>query len=110
MKNIYSLPGSGLNGLDEILTGILPGDNIVWQVDSIEDYIPFVHPFCRKSENDQRPLIYFRFAEHPAILPEGTSAEIHLLHPESGFETFISEIFDVIERVGTGGCYVFDCL
>ncbi|MBN2143718.1 MAG: PEP/pyruvate-binding domain-containing protein, partial [Candidatus Aureabacteria bacterium] len=27
-----------------------------------------------------------------------------------GFETFISEIFDVIERVGTGGCYVFDCL
>ena len=32
------------------------------------------------------------------------------LHPEAGFENFISEIFNVIEKFGKGAFYVFDCL
>ena len=35
---------TGLPGLDKILFGIRSGDNIVWQVDSIDDYLPFVEP------------------------------------------------------------------
>jgi hypothetical protein len=31
---------TGLPGLDRVFTGILPGDNIVWQVDVVEDYRP----------------------------------------------------------------------
>ena len=27
---------TGLPGLDRILNGLIPGDNIVWQVDSID--------------------------------------------------------------------------
>jgi len=33
---------TGLPELDRAFRGLMPGDNIVWQVDSIEDYLPFV--------------------------------------------------------------------
>jgi pyruvate,water dikinase len=28
---------TGLSGLDRMLKGLMPGDNIVWQVNTIED-------------------------------------------------------------------------
>ena len=34
---------TGITALDDVLHGIKPGDNVVFQVDSITDYIPFVH-------------------------------------------------------------------
>lgn len=101
---------SGLGSLDDVLQGVLPGDNIVFQVDRIEDYVPFVHPFCTRAVEEGRKLIYFRFADHPQLLPPDVKADVYALHPEDGFEPFISEIMDVIEEKGTGACYVFDCL
>lgn len=110
MKKVYTFLSTGLPGLDAILTGVRPGDNIVMQIDDIDDYIAFVHPFCHEAQREGRPLVYFRFADHRQLLPDDVEAEVHQLHPEGGFENFISDIFDVIERVGIGGCYVFDCL
>lgn len=101
---------SGLPGLDKILHGIVAGDNVVLEVDSIDDYLPFVEPFVAAAVKDSKDLIYFRFAQHKELLPPGTKATVYRLHPEEGFETFISEIFDVIEKHGYGACYVFDCL
>jgi pyruvate,water dikinase len=101
---------TGLPGLDKILNGVRLGDNVVWQVDSIEDYVKFVALFCQDANKEKRPLIYFRFAPHESLLPEGVSAHVFELHPENGFENFISEIFDVIEKFGKGAFYVFDSL
>jgi len=101
---------TGLPGLDRILEGIRLGDNVVLQVDSVDDYIRFVHPFCREAHRTKRSLIYFRFADHPSVIPDGISAHVYELHPEAGFENFLSEIFDVIEKFGKGAFYVFDCL
>ncbi|NHI94101.1 MAG: pyruvate, phosphate dikinase [Candidatus Lokiarchaeota archaeon] len=101
---------TGIEALDEVLHGILPGDNIVFQVDSIEDYVPFVHAFCTDNDKNNRTLIYFRFADHESLLPENVKAQIFELHPENGFEFFINEIFTVIENYGHGACYVFDSL
>ncbi|MHB8784237.1 MAG: hypothetical protein ACYDAX_12590 [Desulfobacteria bacterium] len=53
---------TGLPGLDRVFTGILPGDNIVWQVDVVEDYRPFVDPFVRDAIARGKRLVYFRFA------------------------------------------------
>ena len=42
---------TGLPGPDEIIGGVLPGDNVVWQVDNIEEYLPFgVRRLLRRSE------------------------------------------------------------
>ncbi len=101
---------TGLPGLDRVFTGILPGDNIVWQVDAVDDYRPFVDPFVRDAIAHGKRLVYFRFARHSELVPRGIGAEIHTLHPEVGFETFTARIHKVIEEAGRGTFYVFDCL
>ena len=101
---------TGLAGFDKVLKGLLPGDNIVWQVSSIADYHAFVKPYCQHARAAGKKLIYFRFAKHEELVCAEEGAEIHELHPEEGFETFISGIHSVIEASGRGAFYVFDCL
>ena len=97
-------------GLDKVLQGLLPGDNVVWEVDSIEDYLPVLGPLCSEASRLRRKLIYFRFARHAPLLKDDCGAEIYQLNPEEGFERFLTEILDVIERAGPGAYYIFDCL
>lgn len=103
---------TGLPALDAVLQRVLPGDNIVWQVDSIDDYVPFVHAFCKRAHVERKNLVYFRFADHQNLLEEipEVNAEIYVLNPDLGFEHFLTKIFSVIESHGLGACYVFDCL
>ena len=101
---------TGLHGLDRALRGLLPGDNIVWCVDSIEDYLAFARPYCEAARRNERKLVYFRFAGHEPLLPPDFGAEVHELHPEEGFEAFIADVHRVIEDAGRGAFYLFDCL
>ncbi len=101
---------TGLPGLDRVLKGFIPGDNIVWQVSAVEDYLAFVKPFCISARKQEKRLVYFRFAKHQAILDDAFGADIHVIDPEEGFETFIAEIHQVIREKGRGAYYVFDCL
>ena len=101
---------TGLTGLDKILHGIIPGDNIVWQTDSIDDFMPYVKPYCDYAKTQGRKLVYFRFASHPEFVPADSGAEIVRLNPGDGFEKFITGMHDVITRVGDGGYYIFDSL
>jgi pyruvate,water dikinase len=101
---------TGLPGLDHALKGILPGDNIVWQIDAVEDYMAVAAPYVHAGLQSGRKVIYFRFASHPPVIFQGQSVEIHELDPAEGFETFIARIHAVIEAAGRGALYVFDCL
>src|SRR5512139_2194314 len=101
---------TGLPGLDRVLTGLRPGDNVVWEVDGIQDYLPVLGPLCSEASRLRRKLVYFRFARHAPLLGEECGAQIHVLSPEEGFERFLTEILDVIERAGPGAFYIFDCL
>jgi pyruvate, water dikinase len=100
---------TGLPGLDQVFTGLRAGDNVVWQVDSLDDYAALVAPFCSWARRHGRRLVYFRFAKHPPLAgPE--SAEVHEVSTEAGFEAFITQIHDVIEEVGQDAYYVFDSM
>ncbi|MFP3938486.1 MAG: PEP/pyruvate-binding domain-containing protein [Phycisphaerae bacterium] len=110
MAQIDANLSTGLEGLDKVLKGLIPGDNIVWQVDSIEDYIDLAGPYCLAATERGRRLIYFRFAKHPPVVPPHADAEVHELNPEAGFEQFLTGVHGVIERAGRGAFYVFDCL
>ena len=101
---------TGLPGLDEVLAGIRPGDNIVWQVDAVADYRALVTPYARATHAANRRLIYFRFASHEQLIPEGFPAEVHRLDPRLGFESFVTHVHRVIEGAGRHAMYVFDCL
>ena len=101
---------TGLAGLDQVLRGLIAGDNIVWQVDSIEDFLCFARPYYQDAVRRGRRVVYFRFARHEPLVGQGEGVEIHSLRPEDGFERFITEIHRVIGRVGRGGHYLFDSL
>ncbi len=103
-------PSTGLASLDGVLRGLRPGDNVVWQVESTDDYAALVRPFVEAALADGRRLVYFRFARHAPLVDDGRGAEIHRLNPGVGFESFTASIHQVIERAGPGTFYVFDCL
>ncbi len=104
------LTTTGVPGLDAVLHGIEPGDNIVWEIDDIADYQALVGPYAAAAQANERHLVYFRFAEHPALLPESMAVERHDLNPAAGFEAFVRRVHEVIQRAGRGTMYVFDCL
>ena len=105
-----ALLSTGISELDDIIRGVRAGDNIVLQLDTIENYIPYVRAFCRFANKENIKLIYFRFADHMELTGSDVSAEIHYLKPEDGFEIFIGEILRTIESTGKGAFYVFDSL
>jgi len=101
---------TGLSGLDRVLKGVLPGDSFVWQVDAIADYQALVLRFAEASRRENRRLIYFRFASHARLIPKDFGAEVHTPDPGIGFESFVTQIHQVIQETGSEAVYVFDCL
>ncbi len=101
---------TGLPGLDQVLHGIEAGDNVVWEVDALEEYHELIGPYTLAARNAGRHLIYFRFADHPALMAESPEVETCHVDPSSGFENFVRDVHTVIERAGRGAIYVFDCL
>lgn len=103
---------TGIPGVDRILRGLLPGDNIVWQVSSIQDYLHFAQPFAKFAADRSLNLVYFRFASHEPLLDESAFPRMRVCRPDprAGFEPFIAEIHAIIKQNGRGGYYVFDSL
>ena len=101
---------TGLEGLDKILTGLQKGDNVVWQVDSVEHFRSFVGPYVSRAGRDGRKLVYMRFADHTPLVEPGENVTIHNLDANSGFETFSSQVHNIITEEGKEAYYVFDCL
>lgn len=101
-------PTTGLPNLDETLCGLRPGDNLVWMVDSVEDYAALVEPFWKASVASERALVYFRFGHHTPLIPDDPRVTLVQLQPEAGFEQFVTRIHEVIAETGPGADYVFD--
>ena len=101
---------SGIQALDEVLQGLRLGDNVVWQVDSLEDYRYFAEPFAEAALAARRSLVYLRFASHPAVLAPRPGLEIIELDPSLGFDYFSREVHHLIEAKGFEVFYVFDNL
>lgn len=99
---------TGLIELDDVLTGLIPGDNIVWQTDSVDPYAGYVESL--RQGPAVCPIHYFRFADHAPLLEPGPGIETHELNPEASFEAFIASIHAVVERAGPNAYHVFDCL
>ena len=101
---------TGVPGLDEIINHLRTGDNVVLQVDSIEEYIQFVGPFVRNSVNTGKRVVYMRFARHKPIVPPHDSIAVYEINADNGFESFTTQVHEIITAEGEGAFYVFDCL
>ena len=100
----------GIPGLDRVFDNIRLGDNVVWQLDTLDECAYFAEPFARQAIADGRTLVYIRFATHPEILPEQPGVKRFTLNPHKDFEAFTVAVRDIITRQGRGAFYVFDCL
>lgn len=101
---------TGLKGLDKVLCDLKKGDNVVWQVDSIEDYSHFVGPYVKKALEDKRNIIYMRFARHEPLIENEPDVTVYQLDAKGGFESFSSQVHAIISKEGVEAYYVFDCL
>jgi len=101
---------TGQDELDKILCGLNKGDNVVWQVDSIEDYKRFVTPYVTRAIENNRKVIYMRFGNHKPVVEQTPQVKLYNLDAESGFEIFSTRVHAIISAEGTEAHYVFDCL
>ncbi|MBR6404154.1 MAG: phosphoenolpyruvate synthase [Eubacterium sp.] len=101
---------SGIPMMDEALQHIRLGDNVVWQVPSLDEFRILAERFADQAIADHRNLIYVRFAEHEPILTPREGLKIEHVELNHRFETFTVDIHNLIEREGKDAFYVFDCL
>ena len=101
---------SGLAGLDSILEGLRIGDNVVWRVDSIDDYRAFVAPYVAAALAAGRRVVYIRFASHAPVVEADTVSAVYNLDADRGFESFTVHLHTIIADEGMEVFYVFDCL
>jgi len=101
---------TGIKSLDNILTGLRDGDNVVFQIDRIKDYKDLVTPFVKKAVEDRKNVIYMRFASHGPLVEKSKNVKIYQLDAGTGFEVFTTQVNNIITKEGVGAYYVFDCL
>jgi len=101
---------TGIKGLDNVLGGLRAGDNVVWQIDDINDYIDLVKPFVTQSLKEKRKVIYIRFATHKELVKPSKNIKRYELNADAGFESFTTKVNNIITEEGEGAYYIFDCL
>ncbi|MEN6348917.1 MAG: PEP/pyruvate-binding domain-containing protein [Syntrophomonas sp.] len=110
MVRTFERASTGINGLDTVLDNLRLGDNVVWQVESVDDYIHFVQPFVQNARQEKRRIVYMRFGQHAEILTGCPEIKVYHLDADQGFETFSTEVHNIATLEGPGVFYVFDCL
>ncbi|MFC1885906.1 phosphoenolpyruvate synthase, partial [Thermodesulfobacteriota bacterium] len=106
----YSHFSTGWESLDMIIDHLRRGDNVVWQVDSIDDYQRLASMFVKNAGAANERVVYLRFADHKALFKKQDNLSIYHLNVENGFESFSAEVHGIITKEGRDVCYVFDSL
>lgn len=101
---------SGIPAMDAVLDSIRLGDNVVWQVTKLEDFVLFARPFVQQAIKDKRNVLYIRFASHEPLVEKQEGVRVIPVELSHRFENFAVEIHNIIEREGKDAFYVFDCL
>jgi hypothetical protein len=101
---------TGLKGFDTAIDHLRLGDNVVWQVNSIHSYKEMVDSYVAQAKADNRKLIYVRFGSHEPLLKESTDIILCRIDATKGFESFATEIHNLVKKMGKKAFYVFDCL
>ncbi len=61
-------PTTGIDELDRLVGGVVPGDNVVWEADSGAPVGRFVSSFISACEAEESPVIYVSFNRSPQTI------------------------------------------
>ena len=107
---------TGLEGLDTAIDELRQGENVVWQINNLADYMYAANRFVMNIAREGKRIVYFRFGEHDEVVDAeglsagGANAKKYELDAHIGFESFTVLMHRIIQREGRGVFYVFDCL
>ncbi|MBN2524918.1 MAG: pyruvate, phosphate dikinase [Deltaproteobacteria bacterium] len=101
---------TGLLGLDTVMSGVLPGDNIVFHVDKAQQYTLFAQPFVERAVLDGHHVVYFHFEGTAPLISDTPGVETVSLNPEIGFERFVFTIHQKIDACDDCARYLFDSM
>lgn len=105
-----SRASTGMAGFDDVIDGLRLGDNVVWQVDSVDHYREMVAPYVARAKQDRRKLVYVRFGRHEPVVEDDPAIRVYQLDANKGFESFAMAVHSLMEHEGRKTFYVFDCL
>lgn len=109
MNEGFNRASTGIAGLDRIIDGLRLGDNVVWQVDSLQEYRHVVEPFVQRALTEGRTVTYVRYGTHDPVVEEA-GVEVVEVAPGGGFEAFATAVHQLVMERGRHVYYVFDCL
>lgn len=101
---------TGIKGFDDIMGGLYPGDNVVWQVEDINNYKHVVDAFVRKSIKDGKNVNYIHFRKVNSIIDDLSKVNLFELDLAKGFEDFTMSVHNIIKTQSENAVYVFDSL
>lgn len=102
---------TGCESLDRVLRGLLPGDNLVWQMDSMDDFPAFAAPYAQAAVRSGRQLVYFRFDPvSTPLIGEEEGVQLLPLDLKQGFEKIVIQIRRAVREAGRNAYFLFDCL
>lgn len=110
MSGFGRIISSGLKGFDDAVDRLRLGDNVVWQIDTIDNYRFVVEPYVAQVKADGHKPIYIRFGLHEPVIRDIEGITVYEVSPENGFEDFATQIHNITKREGRKAFYVFDCL
>ena len=110
MAKLLARVSTGLESFDRVIDGLRTGDNVVWQVDKIEDYLFFVSHYVRRALSENKRVVYMRFAQHKPLVEANDKVAVYQLDASSGFESFSTQVYNIATQEGEGVYYVFDSL
>lgn len=106
----YDSVSTGMKGFDKAIDMLRFGDNVVWQVDSINDYKYVVNTYIKQAKQDDRRLVYIRFGKHEPVIDDLEKIKVYEIDSELGFEDFTTSVHKIIGNEGNKVFYIFDSL
>ena len=107
MPNKLATPevvSTGLSGLDDAIGGLKTGENVVWQINDLADYIYVANRFVMHVARSGQRIVYFRFGEHQEIMDAeamargGANTKKYVIDPHIGFESFTVKVNRIIQE------------
>ncbi|MCX5782123.1 MAG: phosphoenolpyruvate synthase, partial [Elusimicrobia bacterium] len=101
---------TGIIGLDEVINNLRLGDNVVCQIDNLSNYKYLATEFARNAVSKGKRVVYMRFASHAPLFNNNDGIFTYTLNAKEGFESFSTNVHEIIKKEGLEVFYVFDCL
>ncbi|MFA6309073.1 MAG: PEP/pyruvate-binding domain-containing protein [Clostridia bacterium] len=107
---LHDRVSTGIKGFDQMIDNLRLGDNVVWQVDTVANYKKMVEPYIEQAIMDNRRIVYVRFGNYEPLIEEKRPIKIYSVDAKKGFESFATEVYNIVKAEGKRAFYLFDCL